>query len=113
MCISKIREILNSFRLVQKRLTQFINISIYIYKQSKVLVHAQQVIRSRAVVVCVVAKALINVLSWEAKACRIFDYIVVYLNVVVVVVDICFLSAPLPRRLRRGGATWSSTIHPV
>ena len=78
MCISKIREIRNSFRLVQKRLTQFINISIYIYKQSsKVLVHAQQVICSRAVVVCVVAKALINVLSWEAKACRIFDYIVV------------------------------------
>ena len=78
MCISKIREIRNSFRLLQIRLIQFIHIALSIYEQSsKVLVHAQQVIRRRAVVVCVVAKALINVLSWEAKACRIFDYIVV------------------------------------
>lgn len=78
MCISKIREIRNSFRLLQIRLIQFIHIALSIYEQSsKVLVHAQQVIRRRAVVVCVVAKALINVLSWEPKTCRIFDYIVV------------------------------------
>lgn len=46
-------------------------------------------------VVRVISNAFLYILQREAQSCSVLDYVLVYLNVIVVIIDICLFPLPL------------------